>query len=103
MGWNIHQVDVKTVFLNGIIDEEVYKEKPLGFKVKDRKSYVFRLKKSLYDLKQAPRAWYARMDAYLQQIGFTKSLVDLNLYIKVVDVEPVIIVLYVDNLLLTGV
>ena len=49
------------------------------------------------------RAWYVRMDAYLQRIGFTKSFVDSNLYIKVVDGETVIILLYVDDLLLTGV
>ena len=65
MGWNIHQMDVKMVFLNGTIDEEVYIEQPLGFEVKDRKAYVCTLKKALYGLKQAPRAWYARIDAYL--------------------------------------
>ena len=96
-------MDVKTAFLNGSIDEEVYIEQPLGFKFKDRKAYVCRLKKALYGLKQAPRAWYARMDAYLQRIGFTKNFVDSNLYIKVVNNEPVIILLYVDDLLLTGV
>ena len=54
-------------------------------------------------LKQAPRAWYARMDTYLQRLGFTKSSADPNLYIKVVEHELVIILLYVDVLLLTGV
>jgi len=61
MGWNIHQLDGRTTFLNDTIDEEVYIEQPLGFEVKDRKAYVCRLKKALYGLKQAPRAWYARM------------------------------------------
>jgi len=103
MGWNIHQMDVKTAFLNVTIDEEVYIEKPLGFEVRDREAYVCKLKKALYGLKQAPRACYARIDAYLQRIGFTKSFVELNIYIKVVDGEPVIILLYVDDLLLTGV
>eukprot|EP00253_Pinus_taeda_P036715 PITA_36715 len=60
-----------------------------------------RLKKALYGLKQAPRAWYARMDAYLQRLGFAKSYVDANLYVKVVKRELVIILLYVDDLLLT--
>ena len=54
-------------------------------------------------MKQAPMAWYARMDAYLLRIGFVKSTVDPNLYIKVVDIEPVIILLYVDDLFITGV
>ena len=58
---------------------------------------------SLYCLKQAPRAWYAKMDAYLKILGFTKSYVDLNLYIKVVKGEPVIILLSVDDLLKTGI
>lgn len=56
MGWNIHQMNVKTVFLKGTIDEEVYLEKPLGFSIKYRKGYVSKLKKTLYSLKQAPRA-----------------------------------------------
>ena len=65
MGWNIHLMDVKTAFLNGTIDEEVYIEQPLGFEVKEGKAYVCKLKKALYGLKQAPRVWYTRMDAYL--------------------------------------
>jgi hypothetical protein len=80
MGWRIHQMDVKTTFLNGIIEEEVYIEKPQGFEVHGRESHVCRLKKALYRLKQAPRAWYSRIDGYLQSMGFTKSEVDPNLY-----------------------
>ena len=63
MGWNIHQMDVKTEFLNGTIDKEFYIEQSLGFEVKYRETYVSRLKKALYGLKQAPRALYAKMDA----------------------------------------
>jgi hypothetical protein len=66
MGWKIHKMDVKTTFLNGLIEEEVYIEQPLGFEVHGRESHVCRLKKALYGLKQAPRAWYSRIDAYLQ-------------------------------------
>jgi hypothetical protein len=58
MKWKLHQMDVKTTFLNGVIEEEVYIEKPQGFEVEDRKSHVCKLKKALYGLKQAPRAWY---------------------------------------------
>jgi len=76
MKWKVHQMDVKTAFLNGTIDEEVYIEKPLGFEVKGKGDYVCTLKKVLYGLKQAPRAWYAKMDTYLQRLGFTKSSTD---------------------------
>ncbi len=96
-------MDVKTAFLNGTIDEEVYIEQCQEFEKNQRETHVCRLKKALYGLKQAPRAWYARMDAYLLRLGFTKSPVDPNLHIRVVRDEPVIILLYVDDLLVTGV
>jgi hypothetical protein len=56
MKWKLHQMDVKTVFLNGVIEEEVYIEQPRGFEVEDRKTRVYKLKKALYGLMQAPRA-----------------------------------------------
>ena len=95
-------MDVKTAFLHGML-QEVYDEQPQGFEVEDRKTHVCRLKKALYGLQKASRAWYARMDAYLQRLGLPKSSIDPNLYIKVVKGEPVIILLYVDDLLLIGV
>ena len=101
-GWSLHQMDVKTAFLHGAIKEEVYVEQPLGFEVQDRDTYVCRLKKALYGLKQAPRAWYERMDSYLMKLGFTRSNADPNLYFKVVEGKPLILVLYVDDLFLTG-
>ena len=58
MGQRIHQMDVKTVFLNGVIEEEVYIEQQEGFEIFDSESHVCRLKRALYGLKQAPRAWY---------------------------------------------
>ena len=60
------------------------------------------MKKTLYGLKQALRAWYERIDSFLESMDFTKSKVDPNLYLKVVDDEPSILLLYVDNLFLTG-
>ena len=95
-------MDVKTTFLNGVIEEEVYIEQPQGFEVEDRKPHVYRLKKALYGLKQAPRAWYGRMDSFLTRLGFTKSIADSNLYFKIMNDEPVILLLYVDDLFLTG-
>jgi hypothetical protein len=102
MKWKLHQMDVKTTFLNGVIEEEeVYVKKPQGFEVEDKKTHVCRLKKDLYGLKQAPRAWYGRIYSFLMSLGFTKSKVDSNLYFKVMNDEIVILLLYVDELLLT--
>ena len=66
-------MDVKTTFLNGVVEEEVYVEKPLSFETHERESHVCRLKKALYGLKQAPRTWYGRIDSFLTSLGFTKS------------------------------
>jgi hypothetical protein len=62
---------------------------------------VCRLKKSLYGLKQAPRAWYSRIDGHLMSLGFSKSVVDANLYYKIVDGESLNLIMYVDDLFLT--
>jgi hypothetical protein len=64
-------MDVKTTFLNGVIEEEVYIEQPQGFDVEDMKSHVCRLKKALYGLKQALRAWYGHIYIFLMSLGFT--------------------------------
>ena len=102
LGWKLHQMDVKTAFLNGVVEEEVYVEQPLGFKTHDWQSHVCKLKKALYGLKQAPRTWYGRIDSFLMSLGFTKSKVDPNLYSKVEDGMEVILLLYVDDLFLIG-
>ena len=73
-------MDVKTAFLNGVIEEEVYIEQPEGFDVENRETHVCRLHRPLYRLKQAPRAWYLRIDSYLWEMGFQQSEVDHNLY-----------------------
>ena len=101
MKWDLYQMDVKTTFLNGVIEEEVYIEQPQGFEVEDRFTHVCKLKKALYGLKQAPRAWYGRIDSFLMSMGFSKSKVNPNLYFKVIEDEPVILLLYVDDLFLT--
>ena len=102
MKWDLHQMDVKTTFLNAMIEEEVYIEQPQGFEVEDRRNHVCKLKKALYDLKKDPRAWYGRIDSFLMSLDFTKSKVDPNLYFKVIEDEPVILLLYVDDLFMTG-
>jgi len=65
MNFNLYQMDVKSAFLNGFIQEEVYVDQPPGFENSDKPSHVFKLKKVLYGLKQAPRTWYERMSKFL--------------------------------------
>jgi hypothetical protein len=102
MGWRIHQMDVKDAFLNGIIEEEVYIENPEGFEIFSSESHLCRLKRALYGLKQAPRAWCTQIDNYFTGLGFIKSEADANLYQIVVECKILIIVIYVDDLILTG-
>ena len=92
-------MDVKSAFLNGELEEEVYIEQPEGFQMSDKRGYVCRLKKALYGLKQAPRAWYARLDKYLQKKGFRKCNAINNLYIKVDKENMIIIEVYVDDII----
>lgn len=95
-------MDVKTAFLHASLKEEVFVEQPEGFEVQDRQTHVCRLKKALYGLKPAPRIWYERIDNYLMKLRFTRSEANLNLYFKVENDRPLILVLYVDDLFLTG-
>ena len=66
-------MDVKSAFLNGCLEEEVYVEQPQGYEVAGQVHKVYRLKIALYGLKQAPRAWYSRIDSYLIENGFHRS------------------------------
>ena len=94
MRWNIHLLDVKTTFLNGLIKEEVYIYQPEGFETFDRESHVCILKRVLYGVKQAPHACYMNIENYFIRLGFTKSEADANLYHIVVEGENFIVVLY---------
>jgi hypothetical protein len=95
----VYQMDVKSSFLNGELEEEVYIEQPEGFQLSENIDYVCKLKKALYGLKQALRAWYSRLDKYLQQAGFRKGSADNNLYIKVSQGNILLIEVYVDDII----
>jgi hypothetical protein len=99
--WEVHQMDVKYAFLHGYFQKEIYMEQPPGY-VQNDSSLVFRLKKSLYGLKQAPRAWYAKMDSFLIATGFYRFHFNPNVYAKKVGSHLIILVLYVDELILTS-
>ncbi|KAL0433783.1 UNVERIFIED_CONTAM: Retrovirus-related Pol polyprotein from transposon RE2 [Sesamum latifolium] len=79
--WKVFQLDVKSAFLNGVLQEEIYVEQPQEF-VKEGGDKVYLLKKALYGLKQAPRAWYSKIDEHLLNLGFIKSLSKATLYVK---------------------
>ena len=68
----VEQLDVKTTFLHGNLEEEIYKEQPEGFKVKGKEQLVCKLKKSLYGLKQAPRQWYKKFDSFMMSHGIVR-------------------------------
>ena len=84
----LHQMDVVTAFLNGDVDEDIYMEQPEGCVDSSHPDYVCKLNKSLYDLKQSPRQWYAKTDSFLiDDLGFISSPNDPCLYIKQTDTD----------------
>eukprot|EP00253_Pinus_taeda_P029104 PITA_29104 len=99
--WEVHQMDVKSTFLHGELHEEIYMEQPIGF-IQTDSSLVCRLKKSLYGLEQAPQAWYAKMDSFLLGSAFSRCHSDNTVYTKKVGKSLIILVLYVDDVILTG-
>ena len=101
---NLHleQLDVKTAFLHGDLEEELYMRQPEGFIKEDRKNLVCRLKKSLYGLKQAPRQWYKKFDSFMSSHGFTRCQADHCCYFKKFDNNFIILLLYVDDMLVAG-
>ncbi|CAL9028826.1 unnamed protein product [Prunus brigantina] len=101
--WLIYQLDVKSAFLHGNLQEEVYIDQPPGYERKGEKEKVFKLKKALYGLKQAPRAWYSRIDAHFAKLGFHKCPFEHTLYVKTEEEGKILMVcLYVDDLIFTG-
>src|SRR5947207_15491531 len=92
--WEINHIDVKTAFLNPLLNKIIYITQPEGFEFGD---HVCHLRKAFYDLKQAPRAWYQDIDKFLKTLGFMSSTSDPNLYIS----KDIILILYFDDILIT--
>ncbi|GJU64432.1 retrovirus-related pol polyprotein from transposon TNT 1-94 [Tanacetum coccineum] len=93
------QMDVKSVFLNGFINEEVYVSQPPSFVDFEKTNHVYKLKKALYGLKQAPKAWYNRLKAILLDHEYTMGLVDNTLFTKKIDLHIIIVQIYVDDII----
>jgi hypothetical protein len=89
---------VKSAFLNGYLQEDVYAEQPKGFVEPENPKYVYELKKALYGLKQAPRAWYERLTQFLEEQGYRKGGSDKTLFIKEERGKFIIAQIYVCNI-----
>ncbi|KAD7117790.1 hypothetical protein E3N88_05058 [Mikania micrantha] len=101
---NLHleQLDVKTAFLHGDLDEDIYMVQPEGFQISGKENMVCKLKKSLYGLKQAPRQWYLKFDNFMGRNGFKRCEMDHCCYIKKFSKSYIILLLYVDDMLIAG-
>ncbi|CAA0834987.1 cysteine-rich RLK (RECEPTOR-like protein kinase) 8, partial [Striga hermonthica] len=98
----IHQMDVKTAFLNGDLEEEIYMEQPEGFSAPGKENKVCKLVKPLYGLKQAPKQWHEKFDNVMIECGFKINECDKCVYVKDTEKGYVILCLYVDDMLIVG-
>eukprot|EP00253_Pinus_taeda_P022871 PITA_22871 len=96
------QMDVKTTFLHGELEEEIYTKQREGYVVKGKKELVCKLKKSLYGLKQSPRMWYQKFDRFIWGLGFSRSKEYYCVYFILIGDRVIYLVLYVDDMLLVG-
>jgi hypothetical protein len=101
-GFKLHQMDVKSAFLNGVLDEEVYVRQPPGFECEKYPHRVYKLRKMLYGLKQAPRAWYGRLRGFLFERGFEMGKVDQTLFLLRQGRDILIVYVYVDDIIFGG-
>ncbi|GKB02295.1 retrovirus-related pol polyprotein from transposon RE1 [Tanacetum coccineum] len=100
--WRLHQLDVKNAFLHGHLNEIVYMEQPPGFIDPHFPNHVCKLSKALYGLKQAPKAWFHRLSSFLLAHGFVCSRADTSLFVFTKDSCIMYLLVYVDDLILTG-
>ncbi|GKA55178.1 putative ribonuclease H-like domain-containing protein, partial [Tanacetum coccineum] len=99
MGFIVYQMDVKSAFLYGTIDEEVYVSQPPGFVDPKHPKKVYKVVKALYGLHQAPRAWYATLSAFLEQNGYRRGTIDKALFIKKDKKDIMLVQVYVDDII----
>lgn len=102
MDWDIKKLDVKNAFLHEDLVETVYMTQPAGFEDQSKPDYVCKLKKALYGLKQSPRAWFDKFSTFLLEFGFVCSKKDPSLFIYTKDRNVILLLLYVDDMVITG-
>jgi hypothetical protein len=95
-------MDVKSAFLNGVLEEEVYVRQPPGFESEKYPHRVYKLRKALYGLKQAPRAWYGRLRGFLFERGFEMGMVDQTLFLLRQGKDILTVQVYVDDIVFGG-
>ena len=100
--WKMHQMNVKNAFLNGDLLEEVYMEQPPDFVAQGERGKVCHLQKSLYGLKQSPRAWFDRFSSVVKKFGLIQSKYDHSMFYQHTDVGMILLVVYVDDIVITG-
>ena len=101
-GFKVFQMDVKSAFLNGFIEKEVYVKQPLGFENPKLPNRVYKLQKALYGLKQAPRAWYDRLKTFLLAQDFKMGCVDKILFLMRSGTDFLLVQIYVDDIIFGG-
>ena len=99
---HLEQMDVKTAFLHGYLEEEIYMHQPVGFEERGKEGLVCRLRKSLYGLKQAPRQWYMKFENFMEENDFLKCDTDHCCFIKRYNKSFVILLIYVGDMLIAG-
>ena len=100
--WDLHQLDIKNVFLHGDLQEEVYMEQPLGFVAQGEIGRVCCVRKSLYGLKQSPRAWFGKFSQAVKEFGTQKSKSDYSVFSRNSNSGIISLVVYVDDIVITG-
>jgi hypothetical protein len=98
----IRQLDVQNVFINGILEEEVYMNQPPGLVSSKFPSYHCKLEKALYGLKYAPRAWYSRLSDKLQSLGFSPSKANISLFYYIKGSVTIFLLIYVDDIIVAS-
>jgi hypothetical protein len=101
-GFKLHQMDVKSAFLNGVLEEEVYVSLPPRFESEKYPHRVYKLRKALHGLKQAPKAWYSRLRGVLFERGFEMGKVDRTLFLRRQGKDILIVQVYVDDIVFGG-
>jgi Reverse transcriptase (RNA-dependent DNA polymerase) len=100
--WTLYQLDVRNIFLQGTLEEEVYMMFPLRHKEEGNVNIVCKLNKAIYGLKQSPRAWYEKLSNYLFFCDLKVTNADHSLFFKIDKNYTIIILVYVDNIIITG-